>query len=754
MAEVGERELLEACREGRVLECSGAGGRRGVPGALLRRCCGELKDEVDPRGVRVRGAVVSGCLDLSGMDVPFPLLLEGCELDSAVAAEGAVLHGLALTRCRFPGLLANGVRVHRDLDVSGSTVTGAHWTTASSTKRSAVWLCESQVGGRLLCVDTVIRSDGERAVQADLMHSGGTVRLVGQFTARGEVRLLGARIDGSLDLNGARMQSPTGLALDASEAVIGGSMFLIDDVSGRRPVIRGRIDLGGTRIAGQVFIRNATLQEQGPVPDNVGYTRSWVGGAAAVSAPRLSAGAEMTIEGHTDVSGGVDLSMSDLADLRIGGNCTLRAPGKTALDLTNADIRASVDLRAGATVQGTIRLPNARIRGSLSLAGARLSHPERSSLVAAQRAAIDGDVMLQGLRAGEGRLRLDGATVGSVIAAGAELDNPGGLTLSLQQAVVKGSVILAEGFRSVGLVVLSGSAVAGRAELDGGTFTCPAPSGRNQAGHAIEAISAAIGGGMELGHADISPSADFTNATTTFLADDPRHWPPRFVISGFTYDRFEHPRNSAPGPTWDAAARIAWLTSQAAYDAGPYEQAARVFRQHGHAPGAEQILIAGRKHARKTSRSRTAPHRRLLDVLYDASVGYGYHPERALWLIAALLILVTGSLEIPAAQATLRATPSSGVIYTTQGPLPSARTGTAPHGDACGNGTVRCFSPVFYALDTVLPLISLNQRSTWYPDPRTRYGLLMEWWLNTATILGWLLSSIFVLSFARLARAK
>jgi hypothetical protein len=29
----------------------------------------------------------------------------------------------------------------------------------------------------------------------------------------------------------------------------------------------------------------------------------------------------------------------------------------------------------------------------------------------------------------------------------------------------------------------------------------------------------------------------------------------------------------------------------------------------------------------------------------------------------------------------------------------------------------------------------------------------MEWWLNAATLLGWLLSSIFVLSLARLARA-
>jgi hypothetical protein len=66
---------------------------------------------------------------------------------------------------------------------------------------------------------------------------------------------------------------------------------------------------------------------------------------------------------------------------------------------------------------------------------------------------------------------------------------------------------------------------------------------------------------------------------------------------------------------------------------------------------------------------------------------------------------------------------------------------------------VRCFSPILYAIDTVIPLISLDQRTTWYPDPHLHGGQLMLWWLNIATLLGWLLSSIFVLSLARLSRS-
>jgi hypothetical protein len=186
-----------------------------------------------------------------------------------------------------------------------------------------------------------------------------------------------------------------------------------------------------------------------------------------------------------------------------------------------------------------------------------------------------------------------------------------------------------------------------------------------------------------------------------------------------------------------------------------------VFRQHGYAGEAEQILIAQRKHARQVSRSNATWPRRTAAALY-ATIGYGYRPARVLWLLAALLVLVAASLELPASQATLRATNGNGAVYATTGllttsPGSAASTSKAdsnsPHADACGGGEVRCFSPVLYAIDTVIPLITLDQRSTWYPDPHVHGGGLMLWWLNLATLLGWLLSSIFVLSLARLSRS-
>jgi uncharacterized protein YjbI with pentapeptide repeats len=759
--EIDEAELISVCQSGAVVDGALGSEKRVLQATVLRKCCLELKDQIDSRGLRLNNAVVAGCLDLAGLAVPFPVRFDGCEFDSAPMLEGAQLFELSLTGCpRLPGLLGNGLRLNRDLDLSRSRVAGAHWTSASTSKPAAIWLCEAEIGGRLLCMNARIDGQGYRSIQADRIHVGGAVRLIDGFSSLGEVRLHGARIESSLDLNGAQIDSSNGPAIDLENAVIRGSVFLIEDSSGRGPNIRGRITMASARISARFLIRNATIQAHANVQKGSIYERATTVGTA-LNAPRLSVGAEVTLAERCDVTGRIDMSMGDMSSMSIGENCTLRAPGRTALDVTNTEIRALLRLDENAAIEGTIRLAGAVIHGNLALHG-KMSHPEdHGSLVIGSAMTVDGDVYLDGLRTNRGGLNFRGATLGRLSASNAQLHNPDGYSLRLSQAVVKGPVRLTEGFTSTGLVALNRTTIEGRLQLTGGSFDCPAPSPSNEDGHAIEAISATVRGSMDLGWKAVSPSVDFTGAATTFLADDPVTWPERFTIGGLTYDRFEIPQGAQPRPIWDQAARCAWLLRQTAFDSGPYEQAARVFRQHGYASDAEQILIAQRRHARQVGRSGTTWPRRILGAIY-ATIGYGYRPARVLWLLAALLVLVAASLELPASQATLRATNGNGDVYATSGRLTTsvAHTtsntepgGSAPRADACGDGEVRCFSPVLYAIDTVIPLISLDQRATWYPDPHVGDGELMLWWLNLATLLGWLLSSIFVLSLARLSRS-
>jgi hypothetical protein len=769
MNEIGEGELLGAAQAGDVLDGGENGAPRLVSSILIRRLCQRLTARVDAHGIRLKNVLIAGELDLAGLAVPFALKFVSCEFSEPLVIEGAELHDLALRGCqRLPGLLGNGVRIRRDLDLSHSRVSGEHETRASTSGTAAVWLCESAIGGRFLCVGTVIDSKGTRALQADRMTVGGTARLSDGFTASGTVRMVGSQIGGTLDLAGATIESATGQAVSLNDAAISGSLFLIPDPAGRPTVIRGRVDLLGARVSGQFMLRDAVLETTAITPNDVRHPAARE--VQAIRAPRITVGGEMTLEGNCRITGSVDLSMSDASSIHIGGTSVLRADGGTAFDLTNAELRSDLTLSAGSSVHGTVRIAGSHIRGNLSALGTMTgSHDPASgfnTVIAAEGIAVDGDVYLMNVQASGGALRFRNAAIGGLVHAdGAQLAHPGGYTLNLHQATVKGSVRMGKGFRSQGTVVLNRCVIEGRLECDDGQFEGSPMPQSPQRDHAIEAISATVRGGMDLGWESASPSVDFTNATTTFLADSPGNWPDRFTIAGFSYDRFQGSGQADDRSTWDVGGRCKWLSRQTPFDSGPYEQAALVFRQHGYTSQAEVILINQRRRINSITTSRS---RRLLGALYGTSVGYGYRPWRVLWFLVLLLILVTVSLEIPATRAAMRAADASGTVYTTLGPLPSQPADAVgvppaasasddpsdPRADACGNGQVRCLSPALYAIDTVIPLISLDQRTTWYSDPHASYGTLMEWWLNIAAMLGWLLSSIFVLSFARLSRSS
>ncbi len=449
------------------------------------------------------------------------------------------------------------------------------------------------------------------------------------------------------------------------------------------------------------------------------------------------------------------------------------APSDTALDLTNAELASHLHFAPAVEMTGTLRLAGATIHGTLVLNGASLGAPDGRFCLAAQSAIIDGDVELRGLSAAGGKVNFRAATIGGIFdARDATLHHPGAYALSLHQAHVRGSVRLVGSFRSTGAVNLNRVTIDGRLDCTGATMVCEYPTPENPRGTALQAYSAIVHGGMHLAWTLITPDINLTGASTSTLADDVAAWPERYTLTGFTYERFAAVRRDRSAHVWDGGARREWLRRQQEFDAGTYEQAARVFRQHGYQREAEDLLIAQRQDAARAAVRQPGTSglavalRRVGSALFGWTVGYGYRPGRVLWMLAALLVAVIVTVLLPDAQATFRATDPAGNVYATTGRLvtvaapdgvtnpgpfvvPAART---PASDRCGDGQVRCFNPAFYAVDTVVPLVTLGQRSTWYPNRAAPWGGLVDTWLNLATLLGWVLSSIFLLSFTRLAR--
>jgi hypothetical protein len=562
MSSVFIDRLLSASRSGEVLQLASTQ----VEAADLRQAA--LAGEADAYGLRLAGARIIGTLDLRAVRVPVPLVFTGCEFTEPLLIEGAELHELVIEDGSVPRISGNGVRIARDLVLSGTTA--------------------------------------------------------------GEIRLRGA-------------------------------------------AVRGEVR----------FVRSV-----------------------------------------------------------------LTCPGGTALDLSQATLGAGLEL-GRARIQGSITLAYARISGPAGLRGTALSDPLDDVCVRASGVRIEGDLWLNGLTATGGAVNFRNATIaGALDAEGAEIVNPGGRTLSLQQIQVQANIRICGGFRSVGVVVLTRADIGGRLRCDGATLRWepgagpPLPatgSWPNELGSAIELISATIGGGIDLGWNILAGGVDFTDASTTYLADDPeRDWPEQTRLGGFRYERYAATERRTGVGIWDAGRRIAWLAGMRPYDPRAWEQAAKVLRAGGDQYGADRILIAQRRHARRTRAFPQSPWGRAGNAVLDGTVGYGYRPQRALLILLGLILVVFGSVSLPAGRETMRTTDQQAVVYTV--------------GEQCGDGHVRCFNAFFYAVDTVVPIINLNQRSTWYPSPGRPGGTLLAWWLNVCTILGWIASTIFALSFTRLGR--
>jgi len=779
---------------------------------IRRACAADSAAERDQYGIRIANAMVVGPLNLSAFRLGEPLHFEGCTFNEAADFGGADLQDLVFTNCKLPGLMANGVRIRRDLVLSGSLVTGAHQTVASIGSCAAIWLAEAEVGGRLLASGTQIltktdrpktdEAGTDRAIFADRARFGGAVRLVGGFRADAELRLMGAIVGGVFELAGANLKPRSGLALNLTESTLG-SLFLVNDRDSsddsRRDwlKVQGVLDLTRMTVHGRVLIRGADLRVDSRVtpPDYVDKERGFI---HAIYGPGATVDGEFTVEETAHIHGAVILSGSTLrGGVRLNGAHLGSKPQSLALDLSESTITAGFWMRS-CKVQGMMNIDEASVLGSIILDRTLFTDPNDRRCISGIGLGVSGDLSLEQVRTSGGEVALRGAKIqGSVVAFGAKLRNEGKIALHLYLAHVGGDLHLGADFSAIGKVVLDLAVVEGILDCRGGMFNSPPAespttsatkpeeepkpkprkpmkspgviallhsvvgelrsalvdifgkrpaTGDDRGEVTFSARSATFRGGLVL-FWQIAGSIDFTDATSSSLTDDPYgDWPPGARIAGFTYERFTTPdffplRNRATF----AYARTQWLKKVAPEDPGPWEYAARVLRADGYYRDADQLLINQRRWERKQHNW----FRKLWDILLDSTVGYGYRPQRALLILLCFIGSVT--ILLYQNENLMRTSDESGVVYSPSGPIAGqSQTLVRPKSlsGSCGGGHVRCFEPLVYAVDTVVPIIDLNQRTTWYVA-QTLIGRQISYSLYFCTVAGWFLSTVFVFSLAK-----
>ncbi|MEL7691357.1 hypothetical protein [Citromicrobium bathyomarinum] len=283
---------------------------------------------------------------------------------------------------------------------------------------------------------------------------------------------------------------------------------------------------------------------------------------------------------------------------------------------------------------------------------------------------------------------------------------------------------------------------------------------RRKRGVALSLNDTQIGGELVIGHCSqdeeknpvpmLTGLVDMRNANIGLISDSGGEcWrkaglqPGQLLLDGCIYrdlDDIHEDENSGTRRNRDAASkRLRWLELQ--YPRGkadpvtfipqPYEQLASIFAAEGNDRGRRKVIIAKRDMNRKFGR--LGPFNRAMQRLLKETSDYGYSPGRAIfWTV---LYVTLGTI--------------AAYFLSTHNALMLASTDAQPQ-------TV--FDPFVYAFDAAIPIIDLNQDSTWTINPAAfRYDVLASAVTIAKSIyevVGMLLISVTILSLTGTLREK
>ena len=384
-----ERALADAVTSGCVVECSTLSTKQlgttdnpryTIRAELLRELVlGRSGERLDPLGVRVHGARITGMLDLTHVPAAVGIELRGCFFERTVLLVSAHLPWLTLAGSHLLALDCDGLRVDGDVALGdGFTATGAG-------DYGAVRLFGAHIRGQLNVNGARLTNESGPALVGDGLHVEGDV-FGGGFVATGygelgTVRLPGAHIIGQFNLNGAELANQAGPAFIGDGLHVEGGLVLAEGFTATGHYERGAVRLPGAHISGQLNLAGATL---------------------------INSAGPALIGDHLDVQGGVFLD------------------GFTA---------------TGHGDDGVVRLPDAHITGQLNLDRAELTNPAGPAFIG-EHLRVDSDMFAEGFTATghchDSAVRLTDAHIsGQLNLSHAKLTNPAGPVLDLEDATAK-----------------------------------------------------------------------------------------------------------------------------------------------------------------------------------------------------------------------------------------------------------------------------------------------------------------------------
>jgi len=416
-----------------------------------------------------------------------------------------------------------------------------------------------------------------------------------------------------------------------------------------------------------------------------------------------------------------------LLGAEIGGQLNCRGSSfiNLASDAFNADqiiVKGSVFFSDGARFEGVTRLSGAKIGGQLTCSRSSFINPLDVAF-GGDGMTVKGSVRFDGKALFEGETRLLDAKIGGELnCQTSSFINFTCLAFNGDRMTINGSVFLSDSAKFKGMISLCSAQIGSQLALDKGVFL-------NNGDKALNLQSVIVKNQLLLNKiSDIKGDIVLTDGSVSTLKDDAEYWKNnnRIFLKGFTYKRIECDDDHKELLT--AEARLQWLAFQEGFHPQTYDQLARAFRNMGQEREAQDVLIAKNRRKRKDM-NRVL---QIWDFLFDISTRYGYSMNRLFW--TSIVFFIAGIFIFCIAN-------DQGIMH-----FPSS---TLHQADLE-------FNSVLYSLDTLLPIVDLNQEKYWVPvyQAESAWSQITYVYLPIQILMGWFLTTMLLAAITGLIRQE
>lgn len=228
-----------------------------VRGVVLRALLLDTSDVLHAKGLRLRGAWITGALDVQGCDLRQDISLTQCHLGQPINLVNATLRGVHLSGCHLAGVVADNAQL-----------SGSFFLRGGSHVAGNVDLAGARIGGDVQICDVTLTAAGQDAIFAPSLrvdgslflgnypYSDGVTNLVAEGTlffsslrAAHDVFVSNCSVAPKADVLGSAVFDATeehgrDIALSLARAQVGGILYFRDN-----QIARGIVNLAGASVS-------------------------------------------------------------------------------------------------------------------------------------------------------------------------------------------------------------------------------------------------------------------------------------------------------------------------------------------------------------------------------------------------------------------------------------------------------------------------------------------------------------------------